>query len=328
LDRSASAADNTQINASTKHGFTFHEHLTNLGLINMQGRVFDPVIGRFMSADPFVQAPYNAQSLNRYSYTFNNPLSYTDPTGFNACDHIIAEGNDFQISYQHCLYDDPAEPDNPVDPYPGATNDADSGGGEHEPAPTGPSPDSTVGGDETECTFLDTLSDAVLAWASDNLSLSIQGTTLGSTTGEYNNYNSFSVGITSGLQVYASSTQVASSGSLRGYRLPSGQSLSAVGAASVGFNVGTSSSLLQSGVSVQDYVGAHAYLGRGGSFELQTDASSTQGSLMGDARLRSLEVGVGLGADLIRGKVKTFSAASGPVFGLGPTQFSGCARKK
>jgi YD repeat-containing protein len=47
-----SAADNTQINASTKHGFTFHEHLANSGLIHMQGRVFDPVIGRFMSADP------------------------------------------------------------------------------------------------------------------------------------------------------------------------------------------------------------------------------------------------------------------------------------
>jgi hypothetical protein len=46
------------------------------------GRVYDPELGRFMSADPFVQAPYNSQSYNRYSYVFNNPLSFTDPTGY------------------------------------------------------------------------------------------------------------------------------------------------------------------------------------------------------------------------------------------------------
>ena len=44
------------------------------------GRVYDSELGRFMSADPFVQAPYNSQSYNRYSYVFNNPLSFTDLT--------------------------------------------------------------------------------------------------------------------------------------------------------------------------------------------------------------------------------------------------------
>jgi len=48
----------------------------------MNGRVYDPTLGRFLSADPFVQAPTNTQSLNRYSYVFNNPLSNTDPSGF------------------------------------------------------------------------------------------------------------------------------------------------------------------------------------------------------------------------------------------------------
>lgn len=70
------------IPTSTARGFTDHEHFDSVGLINMNGRVYDPELGRFMSADPFVQAPYNSQSYNRYSYVFNNPLSYTDPTGY------------------------------------------------------------------------------------------------------------------------------------------------------------------------------------------------------------------------------------------------------
>jgi hypothetical protein len=48
----------------------------------MNGRVYDPELGRFLSADPFVQDASNAQSWNRYDYVLNNPLSMTDPTGF------------------------------------------------------------------------------------------------------------------------------------------------------------------------------------------------------------------------------------------------------
>jgi RHS repeat-associated protein len=51
------------------------------GLYNYDARLYDPVIGRFLSADPYVQSPLNPQSLNRYSYVLNNPLIYTDPTG-------------------------------------------------------------------------------------------------------------------------------------------------------------------------------------------------------------------------------------------------------
>ena len=68
----------------TNRGFTGHEHLDDVGLIHMNGRVFDPVIARFLSADPIIQAPTNLQSLNRYSYVLNNPLKYTDPSGFSA----------------------------------------------------------------------------------------------------------------------------------------------------------------------------------------------------------------------------------------------------
>lgn len=78
------AGDNTQIGATTRHGFTDHEHMDHLSLIHMNGRMFDPVIGRFMSADPYVQDPTLTQSFNRYSYVLNNPLSYTDPTGFGS----------------------------------------------------------------------------------------------------------------------------------------------------------------------------------------------------------------------------------------------------
>ena len=62
-------------------GYTGHEHWNQFGLIDMNGRFYDPLIGRFLSPDPYVQAPGNPQNFNRYSYCLNNPLKYTDPTG-------------------------------------------------------------------------------------------------------------------------------------------------------------------------------------------------------------------------------------------------------
>lgn len=63
-------------------GFTMHEHLDEMGVIHMNGRIYDPLIGRFMSADPYIQAPDNLQSYNRYAYVMNNPLAFTDPSGY------------------------------------------------------------------------------------------------------------------------------------------------------------------------------------------------------------------------------------------------------
>jgi RHS repeat-associated protein len=51
-------------------------------VIHMGGRTYNPILGRFMQADPFVQAPGNLQNYNRYSYVLNNPMSYTDPSGY------------------------------------------------------------------------------------------------------------------------------------------------------------------------------------------------------------------------------------------------------
>lgn len=48
----------------------------------MNGRIYDPTLGRFLQADPHIQAPMNSQNYNRYSYVLNNPMSYTDPSGY------------------------------------------------------------------------------------------------------------------------------------------------------------------------------------------------------------------------------------------------------
>ncbi len=64
-----------------RRGFTGHEMLDDTDLVQMNGRIYDPSLGNFLSADPFIQDKYLGASLNRYSYVWNNPLSYTDPSG-------------------------------------------------------------------------------------------------------------------------------------------------------------------------------------------------------------------------------------------------------
>ncbi len=62
-------------------GFTGHEMLPHFVLINMNGRMYDPVTGRMLSPDNYIQGPNNPQNYNRYVYALNNPLVYTDPDG-------------------------------------------------------------------------------------------------------------------------------------------------------------------------------------------------------------------------------------------------------
>lgn len=62
-------------------GFTGHEHITQFGLINMNARLYDPTLGRFLAPDPFVQMPDLTQNFNRYTYAMNNPLCYIDQDG-------------------------------------------------------------------------------------------------------------------------------------------------------------------------------------------------------------------------------------------------------
>ena len=67
-------------------GYTGHEHLDNIELTHMNGRVQDPLLGRMISADPTVPFPLLGESWNRHSYVLNSPLSLVDPTGYSPDD--------------------------------------------------------------------------------------------------------------------------------------------------------------------------------------------------------------------------------------------------
>jgi RHS repeat-associated protein len=71
---------------TTRRGYTGHHSLDNIGLVHMRGRVYDPSLGRFLSADPVIGDPSDSQSLNPYAYVGNRPLEFVDPSGFSAAD--------------------------------------------------------------------------------------------------------------------------------------------------------------------------------------------------------------------------------------------------
>lgn len=74
---------------NTPRGYTGHEFVDGTGVIHMNGRIYDSELGRFLQADPVIQAPYNTQSWNAYTYVFNNPFAYTDPTGMISFRQIL-----------------------------------------------------------------------------------------------------------------------------------------------------------------------------------------------------------------------------------------------
>ncbi|WP_128331106.1 FG-GAP-like repeat-containing protein [Apibacter sp. HY039] len=75
-------------------GYTGHEHFFTVGLIHMNGRMYDPILKQFLSPDNFIQEAFNSQNYNRYGYVLNNPLMYTDPSGeeFTLAGLAIAAG--------------------------------------------------------------------------------------------------------------------------------------------------------------------------------------------------------------------------------------------
>jgi RHS repeat-associated protein len=95
---SPSATDASAIAGITRHGFTSHEHLDNIGLIHMGGRVYDPASGRFLSVDPIVGGVGDTQAHNPYSYVSNRPLVSTDPSGLDGEDKpvVVDAGDELQ----------------------------------------------------------------------------------------------------------------------------------------------------------------------------------------------------------------------------------------
>ncbi len=86
--------------ALTTRGFTGHEELDEVGLVHMNGRVYDPQLGRFLSADPVVQDATDLQAFNHYAYVRNNPLSLLDPSGFSWIGDIFKSiGNFFSHAF-------------------------------------------------------------------------------------------------------------------------------------------------------------------------------------------------------------------------------------
>ncbi|MBO7111410.1 MAG: VCBS repeat-containing protein [Bacteroidaceae bacterium] len=114
-------------------GYTGHEHLLEeFGLINMNGRMYDPNLGRFLSPDNYIQSPGNPQNYNRYSYCLNNPLKYTDPDGefFTAlaaicCPALIPIGISMDIGWMSGAHKSTYYPD--VSKFQGACRGAISG---------------------------------------------------------------------------------------------------------------------------------------------------------------------------------------------------------
>lgn len=86
----------------TDRGYTLHEHMDAFGLINMNGRAYDPLVGQFLSPDPFVQSATSSQSYNRYSYCWNNPLKFVDPSGYTSfyVDGMMLSERQFGLFWQ------------------------------------------------------------------------------------------------------------------------------------------------------------------------------------------------------------------------------------
>ena len=88
-------------------GYTLHEHYDDFGLINMNGRMYDPVMSSFLSVDAFVDDPTSAQGFNRYAYCMHNPLRYTDPSGWRKQGREPTSGNyeNWSMRYVQPVYE-------------------------------------------------------------------------------------------------------------------------------------------------------------------------------------------------------------------------------
>jgi RHS repeat-associated protein len=82
------------LNRRTGNGFTGHEHLDDVGIVHMNGRIFDPKLGVFMQPDSLIQQPNNLQNYNRYIYCINGPMGCTDPSGLSFLSKLLDDLTD------------------------------------------------------------------------------------------------------------------------------------------------------------------------------------------------------------------------------------------
>lgn len=89
----------------TNRGFTGHEHMQQFGLINMNGRMYDPILARMLSPDPLVTNSALSQDYNRYAYVRNNPMKFTNPSGYQyMIDGLIQQLNSRQVKDLYSLF--------------------------------------------------------------------------------------------------------------------------------------------------------------------------------------------------------------------------------
>jgi RHS repeat-associated protein len=82
-------------------GFTGHRHDQDIELIDMRGRLYDPVVGRFMQADPIIARPYFSEGLNPYTYAVNSPMSWVDPSGLQGVPSTWPETDEHGMPIPH-----------------------------------------------------------------------------------------------------------------------------------------------------------------------------------------------------------------------------------
>jgi RHS repeat-associated protein len=132
--------------SQTIRGFTGQEMLASVGLVHLNGRVYDPYIGRMTSVDPLIGNRRNSQTFNGYSYALNNPLVNSDPTGFDTCDECHNDDPDHGNSNE-TVQASPPSSDPPVispaeNPSPSGTapsdvtSSGDTGANPNETTPT------------------------------------------------------------------------------------------------------------------------------------------------------------------------------------------------
>lgn len=83
-------------------GYTGHVNDPETGLVYMQARYYDPVVGRFLSIDPVTPAENPAEAFNRYWYANDNPYKYMDSDG-REVEYAAGTADDFKKNFAKAI---------------------------------------------------------------------------------------------------------------------------------------------------------------------------------------------------------------------------------